>query len=85
MNVVKHADATVCRVMLAVMEDSRLLVEVTDDGVGVGTVQLPALKRVPGGIGLISMRERAAEIGGECVIERLNTGGTRVRAMLPLQ
>ncbi|MBW7475552.1 sensor histidine kinase [Paenibacillus oenotherae] len=84
-NVVKHADATVCRVMLAVMEDSRLLVEVTDDGVGVGTVQLPALKKVPGGIGLISMRERAAEIGGECVIERLNTGGTRVRALLPLQ
>lgn len=84
-NVVKHADATVCRVVLAVTEDSRLLVEVTDDGVGVGSTGRPALAGTTGGIGLISMRERAAEIGGECVIERLETGGTRVRAMLPLQ
>jgi signal transduction histidine kinase len=83
-NVMKHADATVCRVMLAVTVDSRLLVEVTDNGVGV-SAQRPALKGTTGGIGLISMRERAAEIGGECVIERLDAGGTRVRAMLPLQ
>lgn len=83
-NVIKHANATVCRVVLALTEDHRLLVEVTDDGVGVGSAKREALKEKPGGIGLISMRERAAEIGGECIIERLDSGGTRVRAMLPL-
>lgn len=84
-NVVKHADATSCRVVLAVTEDNRLRVEVTDNGVGVGSTGRPALTGTTGGIGLISMRERAAEIGGECVIERLDAGGTRVCAMLPLQ
>lgn len=83
-NVLKHANATVCRVKLAVTEDNRLLAEVTDDGVGVGAAQRPAVIGNPGGIGLISMRERAAEIGGECIIEQQDTGGTRVRAWLPL-
>ncbi|MBP1994697.1 GAF domain-containing sensor histidine kinase [Paenibacillus eucommiae] len=84
-NVLKHAKATECRVMLAVTEDRRLRVEVTDNGIGVGTTARPVLMGRTGGIGLLSMRERAAEIGGECVIERLDSGGTRVRAMLPLQ
>ncbi|RIX60326.1 sensor histidine kinase [Paenibacillus nanensis] len=83
-NVLKHANASVCRVKLAVTEDNRLLAEVTDDGIGVGAAQRPAVIGNPGGIGLISMRERAAEIGGECVIEQQNAGGTRVRAWLPL-
>ena len=30
------------------------------------------------------MRERAAELGGTCVIEALPQGGTRVLARLPL-
>ncbi|MBI2762280.1 MAG: sensor histidine kinase [Chloroflexi bacterium] len=54
-----------------------LEVEVTDDGRG-----LPA--RLRPGIGLASMRERAAEVGGTCVIERMPGGGTRVFARLPL-
>jgi signal transduction histidine kinase len=29
------------------------------------------------------MRERAAELGGHCVVETLPVGGTRVRASLP--
>jgi two-component system NarL family sensor kinase len=30
------------------------------------------------------MRERAAELGGECIIENNPTGGTIVRARLPI-
>jgi hypothetical protein len=30
------------------------------------------------------MRERAAELGGSCTVEALASGGTRVRAYLPL-
>jgi nitrate/nitrite-specific signal transduction histidine kinase len=29
------------------------------------------------------MRERAAELGGECVVKSFSTGGTQVRASLP--
>ena len=36
------------------------------------------------GVGLSSMRERAAELGGWCTVETLASGGTRVRAYLPL-
>jgi signal transduction histidine kinase len=36
------------------------------------------------GVGLTSMRERAAELGGECVIETISSSGTRIRARLPL-
>jgi len=54
-----------------------LEVEIIDDGQG-----LPA--RLRPGIGLTSMRERAAEVGGTCMIESMPGGGTRVFARLPL-
>ncbi|TYP78190.1 GAF domain-containing sensor histidine kinase [Paenibacillus methanolicus] len=81
-NTVKHANATVCRVQLAVMERERLYVEIRDDGAS--NPQHPIWSGMSSGIGLMSMRERAAEIGGECGFERLETGGMRVWAQLPL-
>ncbi|MGH2522240.1 MAG: sensor histidine kinase, partial [Anaerolineales bacterium] len=76
-NVVRHAHARRCLVRLCVAEGKMLQVEVSDDGVG-----LPADLRA--GVGLTSMRERAAELGGACVIERAPDRGTRVVARLPL-
>ncbi len=73
-NVVRHADARTCRVTIAVGEE--LDIEVVDDGVG-----LPVGWRM--GVGTAAMRERAAELGGRCTIERRATGGTRVDAHLP--
>ncbi len=74
-NVSRHARARACRVRLSI--DEELELEITDDGVG-----LPADLRA--GVGLASMRERAAELGGTCTAEPLTTGGTRVFARLPL-
>src|SRR6266542_4506513 len=74
-NIVRHADARSCRVELAV--DSALHLTIVDDGVG-----LPTTRRA--GVGLMSMRERAAELGGTCVIESAPAAGTCVRAELPL-
>jgi signal transduction histidine kinase len=54
-----------------------LLVEVADDGCGLPT-------RRQDGVGVHSMRERAAELGGTCVIGARAEGGTLVRARLPL-
>jgi signal transduction histidine kinase len=38
----------------------------------------------PSGVGLASMRERAGELGGSCVVESMAAGGTRIVARLPL-
>jgi signal transduction histidine kinase len=74
-NVVHHAGATSCSVKLEVA-DELLTVEVSDDGSGI-----PAVPNA--GIGLRSMRERAHELGGECLVSNRPEGGTRVVAKLP--
>ena len=74
-NVTKHAQAQTGRVMLHV-DEAILRVTISDDGVGLPKTQ-------PAGVGLQSMRERAAELGGVCTIERAPGGGTIVRVELP--
>jgi signal transduction histidine kinase len=74
-NVARHSNARTCSVRIRVDGDT-LSVEVTDDGCGI-----PEGRKA--GVGLTSMRERAAELGGALRIERLPTGGTGVRARLP--
>jgi signal transduction histidine kinase len=74
-NIVHHAQARTCVVRLAV--DDMLRLEVRDDGIG-----LPAAHHA--GVGQLSMRERASELGGICAIEPIASGGTCVRADLPL-
>lgn len=75
-NVTRHAGAHTCKVKLKI-QDAWLQLEVTDDGAG-----LP--ETYEAGVGIFSMRERAAEIGGRYTIERMATGGTRVVAYLPI-
>jgi len=74
-NARRHAQAHRCQVRLAL--DDGLGIEVRDDGRG-----LPA--DPADGVGLASMRERAAELGGWCQIEPVPNGGTSVRAWLPV-
>ncbi|MFI6454679.1 sensor histidine kinase [Streptosporangium amethystogenes] len=75
-NVRRHAGARSATISLR-RGDSFLAVRVQDDGDG-----LPAVPRP--GIGLASMRERAAELGGTCVIGPASGGGTVVKAVLPI-
>jgi signal transduction histidine kinase len=75
-NVVRHAQAKSCIVRLAVMKEDVTL-DILDDGAGI-----PA--EPTAGVGLSSMRERAAELGGSCVVESVPKGGTRVLVRLPL-
>ncbi len=74
-NVVRHAQAKSCFVRLAVNESVTL--DIVDDGVGI-----PAGRSA--GVGLSSMHERAAELGGRCVVEKDSEGGTQVLVRLPL-
>jgi len=75
-NFVRHSQGSNSQVTI-MKASNELQVEVCDDGLG-----LP--QEVQPGVGLSSMRERAAELGGACVIETLPGGGTRVLARLPL-
>src|SRR5688572_26909436 len=61
-NVARHAQASACRVELVRDEDRALVVTVTDDGVGIPD-------DAPAGVGLVSLRERAAELGGRCSVQ----------------
>lgn len=75
-NAARHADATSCTVTMR-RETGRCLVAVADDGGGI-----PAGAHA--GVGVTSMRERAAELGGAVTIESLASGGTVVSLDLPV-
>jgi two-component system NarL family sensor kinase len=75
-NVARHAQATQCSVRIQL--DDGLDVEVRDNGEG-----LPEGWRA--GVGIASIRERVAELGGDLVIEPALPRGTRIAARLPLR
>jgi signal transduction histidine kinase len=74
-NVARHARARHCLIRLTVTH--YVLIEVTDDGVGLAPAHRP-------GVGETSMRERATELGGTLALEPGAGGGTRLVARLPL-
>jgi signal transduction histidine kinase len=76
MNVLKHSGATHACVTIAMADGLNLVIE--DDGVGL-------IGRGTSGVGLASMRERAAELGGRCTVDEPAAGGTRVSVVLPVR
>jgi two-component system, NarL family, sensor kinase len=74
-NVCRHSGARNCEVRLQVEAGRQLLVEVADDGAGG--------QPWPAGVGLLAMRERAAELGGTLTAGPGPHGGL-VRACFPL-
>ena len=72
-NVVQHAKAKQCFISLALTETLDL--NIWDDGSG-----MPLRHRA--GVGLQSMRERAAELGGICMIES-GERGTSIQVKMP--
>jgi signal transduction histidine kinase len=78
-NALRHADAKRVSVRLAAREDG-LELEVSDDGIGFQ----PSDPEVRGRrLGLTSMEERAAELGGRLAIESRPGAGTTVRLEVP--
>lgn len=74
-NVARHASAESCLIRLDAADYLRL--EVCDDGVGMNGTPVQ-------GVGLASMVDRAIELGGQCTVDQVDSGGTRVLARLPL-
>ena len=77
-NIVKHARATSCQLSLLPGEGG-LLLEIQDDGVGFDPANL-----FPGHLGLHSMRERMALLGGSLELTSQPGKPTCVRAIIPM-
>jgi signal transduction histidine kinase len=82
-NAGKHAHAKTCSVRLKCAAD-RLTITLDDDGIGFdpGEVVAAAGGR---GLGLVSMRERAANLGGTFQVESRRGTGTRLVIVLPAE
>ncbi len=80
-NVAKHSQATECTVRLR-QRDDKLLIEIEDNGIG---FVVPGAGRASTrrGLGLIGIRERAAQVGGTIRLESTPGAGTRVGVELP--
>jgi signal transduction histidine kinase len=77
-NVERHAHAQHCLVHLELADERSLRLSIVDDGCG-----LP--DEYHAGIGITSMRERVAELGGEFTLTAKPGGGTHVQVQLPLK
>jgi signal transduction histidine kinase len=78
-NALKHAGASQVALSLRVAEESVAL-EVADNGQGFDVADM----HDTGGLGLISMQERADKIGGQLTIHSTPGKGTRVMVTVPL-
>jgi signal transduction histidine kinase len=81
-NVVTHANATSVHVR-AHSEDSRVLLEVTDDGLGFD-VDNASKKAQEGHLGLRGLADRVADAGGTLDVHSTPGQGTQVRVEVPL-
>jgi signal transduction histidine kinase len=81
-NTARHARADACTVHVN-RAGNDLAVSVRDNGIGVAASQADAATRGTG-VGLLSMRAVAEQIGGVCTVLEAPGGGTEVRLVLPV-
>lgn len=79
-NVVKHAQATTCRVTLTYQPDA-LIVDVVDDGVGYDPTATTPLDG--SGVGIRTTRQRVEKLGGTYVVESAPGQGCGVSIHIP--
>jgi signal transduction histidine kinase len=83
-NVGRHAHASRCEVVLR-FNGERVELIVRDDGIGVDPRRAGGGTRLDGGgFGLLSLRARSEELGGELRLGAVAGGGTRAVLRLPL-
>ncbi len=82
-NVRKHAQAGNVQATLSYLGDVVIL-DVQDDGVGFTIGEGGGETAVSGGFGLVAMRQRAEQMGGELLIESEPGEGTTVAVSIPL-
>ncbi|RME77702.1 MAG: GAF domain-containing protein [Chloroflexi bacterium] len=84
-NAQRHANCRTIQVALVVNNQGWLELTVQDDGQGFDTGQPPTASRGQrAGLGLVSMQERAFNLGGNLTIHSRPGEGTTIQASLPL-
>jgi signal transduction histidine kinase len=80
-NAARHARASKATVRIA-MDGHRVVLQVTDDGVGIASPQ--GGQGATSGLGLLGIRERVAPLGGTLEIHSTPEAGTELRIMVPV-
>jgi len=83
-NVVKHSGVRSALVTVEVPPEGRLVITVSDDGKGFDMTRATGIG-ASGGIGLFTIRERLALVGGGMDFASTPGGGSRFRVWLPAQ
>ncbi|MBS0303159.1 MAG: histidine kinase, partial [Proteobacteria bacterium] len=84
-NVLRHSGADRVEITCCMHKgEQALLLEVTDNGVGLREGSAAGLAARQLGKGLRGMQARAHQLGGQLMIESAPQRGTRVRALVPL-
>jgi signal transduction histidine kinase len=83
-NVARHAQAKMVEVRLGIVGEELELV-VHDDGRGFDPEEVTLRPARRASLGLVSMKERAALVGGWLAISTSDREGTTVRAVFPLR
>ncbi len=78
-NISQYAFAKSVRVCLS-LSNKKLILEIKDDGIGFD----PASARTDKTLGLLGMRERAAVLGGELILDSSPGRGTMIQASFPI-
>jgi signal transduction histidine kinase len=79
-NVARHSEATSASVSLRA-SDQTIALEITDNGRG---IQLLNEQQAPS-LGMVGMRARARQLGGELLVENQKEGGLRLQVLVPRQ
>lgn len=77
-NAVKHAHAACIVIRIELLEDGRIRLEVTDNGVGFDVRKVP-----PGHLGLVTMADRGRMLSGELTIRSELGWGTTISIVVP--
>ncbi len=80
-NIAKHSRATAIEVFVG-RQPGGIELRIRDNGVGCSAGRDEGC---PQGLGLLSMKERAVQVGGEVVVESPLSGGTLVQVRVPIR
>ena len=83
-NVLRHARASSVTLNLS-LRDQHVIGEMTDNGVGFDPDQPPEANGRSSGLGLVGMRERVEQCGGEFLLSSQPGEGTRILVRLPVE
>ena len=81
-NVEKHARAR--HVTVRLRQRAFIQLTINDDGIGFNPEHHAARRKGKGGLGLLSMRERATYVGGDFKIKSVRGAGTKIEVLIPL-